>query len=520
MQPDVAPTGAPPIGEEAPAGTDLRAASLSGVRWVSLSRLVAELLTVVSAIVLARLIPPAGFGDAAVALGFTAIALGVAWVGFGTPLIQLKSIDRGEVEVATFLSVVTGAVLSIVTFFVLSPYVIGPIFGEQIAYLLKMASPIFFLSGASTVPNAMLQRRLDFRRLSQIEIVSLTAGPVAAIAVAAAAGLDGEAIVIGAVTTAFVGTVYTLFAAPLAVPRWRHPEARRVAGFGAFAALAAVTGTLYNNVDYLILGARLRPQEVGFYWRAYQLGIEYQSKVSGIMLRLALPLYSRAGSHAEMRRLREKMVRVHTIVLYPVLTTLIALAPVVVPLLFGAQWEQSVFPTQVLAVAGMGAVASVGTSSLMIAIGKPHVLFRFFLVLLAGYAAVVAVASGFGLHTVVVAVAGYQLIALAAQFFFLEHRQVGIPLREIWTALLPGLVGSAISLAIAYPLARLLDSSGVADVAVILVVGPVAVLVYVVALRLLFHDAWRELIALARAVVHRRAAAGEETPRPVAANGE
>ena len=103
MQPDIARTGAPPIGEEAPVGTDLRAASLSGVRWVSLSRLVAELLTVVSAIVLARLIPPAEFGHAAVALGFTAIALGVAWVGFGTPLIQMKSIDRGEVEVATFL---------------------------------------------------------------------------------------------------------------------------------------------------------------------------------------------------------------------------------------------------------------------------------------------------------------------------------------------------------------------------------------------------------------------------------
>jgi O-antigen/teichoic acid export membrane protein len=498
----------------------LRAASLSGVRWVSLSRLLAELLSVVSAIVLARLVPPAEFGHAAVALGFTAIALGVAWVGFGTPLIQMKSIDRGDVEVATFLSVVTGAVLSVVALFVLSPYLIDPVFGVRIAYLFKIASPIFLLSGASTVPNAMLQRRLDFRRISLIEIVSLAAGPVAAIGVAAFAGLDGEAVVLGALTTAIVGTVYTLLAAPLAVPRWRRSEARRVAGFGAFAALASVTGTLYNNVDYAILGARLRPQEVGFYWRAYQLGIEYQSKVSGIMFRLALPLYSRADGHAEMRRLRGKMVRIHTIVLYPVLTTLIALAPEVVPLLFGAQWERSVFPTQILAVAGMGAVASVGTSSLMIAAGKPHVLFRFFLVLLAGYVVVVAVASGFGLHTVVVAVAVYQLILLAAQFHFLEHRQVGIPLREIWTALLPGLVGSAISLAIAYPLARLLGSSGVPDVAVILGVGPVAVLVYVVALRLLFLEAWRELIELARAVMRRRAAAGEETPRPVAADGE
>jgi O-antigen/teichoic acid export membrane protein len=475
------------------------------------------LLALVSAIVLARLVPPAEFGYAAVALGFTAIALGVAWTGFGTPLIQMQSIDRGDVEVATFLSVVTGAALSFLTLFVLSPFVIDPLFGGRIAYLLALASPIFLLSAAGTVPNAMLQRRLDFRRISQIEILSLAAGPVAAIAVAAAAGLDGEAIVIGAVTTALVATIFTLLVAPLAVPRWRRQEARRVGGFGAFAALAAVTGTLYKNVDYAILGARLSPQEVGYYWRAYQLGIEYQSKFSGIVFRLALPLFSRAGGHAEMRRLRGKMARIHTIVLYPVLTTLIALAPEVVPLLFGAQWERSVFATQILAVVGMGAVAVVGTSSLMIAAGKPHVLFRFFLVLLVGYAAVVTVASGYGLHAVVVAVAVYELILRAAQLFFLDHREIGIPLGEIGTALIPGLVGSAISLAVAYPLARLLDSSGVADVVVILAVGPVAVLVYVVALRLLFHDSWRELIELVRAVVHRRTAAAEEPPRPAAA---
>ncbi len=520
MQPGVGGGTEPSIVDEEPVGTDLRAASVSSVRWVSFARLVAELLAVGSAVVLARLVPPAEFGHAAVALGFTAIGLGVAWTGFGTPLIQMKSIERGDVEVGTFLSITTGSVLSLLTLFVLSPYAIDPLFGGRIAYLLELASPIFLLSGASTVPNAMLQRRLDFRRISQIELVSLAVGPVAAITVAAAAGLDGEAIVIGAVTTALVGTVLTLLASPPAVPRWRRAEAQRVAGFGAYAALGAVTATLYKNVDYAILGARLRPQEVGYYWRAYQLGIEYQSKASGIVLRLALPLYSRSGGHTEMRRLRGKMVRVHTIVLYPVLTTLIALAPEVVPLLFGDQWERSVFPTQVLAVAGMGAVAAVGTNALMLAIGKPDVLFRFFLVVLTGYVAVVTVASGFGLHAVVIAVAVYQLIFLAAQFFLLEYRHVGIPLREIWAALLPGLVGSTISLAVAYPLARLLDSSGVVDVAVILLVGPVAVLVYLVALRLLFRDSWRELIGLVRMVARRRSADAEEIVPRVAAAGE
>jgi lipopolysaccharide exporter len=497
--------------------SDLRAASLSGARWVSLARLIAETLAVGSSVVLARLIPPAEFGRAAIALGFVAVALGIAWVGFGTPLIQMRSIEKEDIEVATLMSVATGVALTIASILLLAPFVVEPIFGGRVAYLLKLGSPVFFLSGISAVPTALLQRRLAFRRLSQIEILSVAAGPTAAIVLAAAVGLDGEALVLGGVATAFVGTVLTLLVSRLQAPRWRRREAARVASFGAFAALAAVTGTMFSNIDYVILGARLPAREVGLYWRGYQLGVEYQSKISGIMLRLALPLYSRAASLDEMRRLRSKMVRVNTIVLFPVLTTLIALAPELVPLVFGPAWEGAVFPTQILAIAGMGSVATVGSASVAFAVGKPRAVFYFFLLLLGGYVIVVTWASAYGLRTVVIAVAIYQVVLVAGQFYFLESRQAGIPLREIWAAILPAFVSSGISLAAAYPVARALAETGLADVFVILAAGTLAVAVYALALRVLFPASWRELIDLAREFVGRGKrgqddALGEITP--------
>jgi len=202
---------------------DLREASLSGARWVSLARLVGEVATVGSSVVLARLISPAEFGRAAIALGFAAVALGLAWVGLGSALIQLRSIEPEDAEVSTLLSVTLGAALSAVTLFLLAPYAIAPTFGERVAYLLELVSPVFLLSGIGTVPNALLQRRLAFRRLSQIDIASTIAGLAAAVALAAAAGLDGEAIVLGTVTTACVATAFTLLSSRPARPT---PRAR------------------------------------------------------------------------------------------------------------------------------------------------------------------------------------------------------------------------------------------------------------------------------------------------------
>jgi hypothetical protein len=72
------------------------------------------------------------------------------------------------------------------------------------------------------------------------------------------------------------------------------------------------------NADYLILAARLHPAQVGFYWRAFQLGVCYQDKISGIMLRTAFPdlcALRRLGSdaraaptdHAQSRRGQAKL---------------------------------------------------------------------------------------------------------------------------------------------------------------------------------------------------------------------
>jgi O-antigen/teichoic acid export membrane protein len=503
------PADGPATVEEARVeGGALREASISGVRWVTLSRVTAEVLAVSSTVALARLIPPAEFGHAAVALGFAAIALGISWLGFGTPLIQMEAITREDIEVATFLSVTTGLALTVATAFILCPYLIAPVFGGREAYLLRIASPIFALSGLATVPNALLQRKLAFRRTSQIEILSLAAGPIVAITLAAAVGLDAEALVSGALATALVSTTLTLLASRPSAARWRRREAANIAGFGAFSGLVGVTGALYLNIDYMILGARLSPTQVGFYWRAYTLGVDYQSKISGIMARLALPLYSRAGSAEDMRKLREKMIRVHTIVLYPVLTTLIAVAPEAVPLIYGPAWTPAVFPTQILAIAGMAAVASVGTAPLMFAVGKPRQLLFFILFLLSGYVLVVTGASGYGLRAVVVAVATYQVVLVIAQLYFLDSRQVGIPLAHSWRAIRPGLVGSAISCVVAYPTARMLASGGASDLVVILAAGTLAVAVYALVLRVVFPAGWAELFAFVRAFLGRR------KPRP------
>jgi lipopolysaccharide exporter len=480
---------------------EFRAASISTVRWATVARGVSEVVTIASAVVLARLIPPAEFGRVAIALGIATTAVSLTWAGLGSPLVQMRSIDSKDIEVATMISILAGLVMTALVLLV-AVFAVGPFVGHRVAYLLMLVSPVFILSALGTVPTALLQRRLAFRRLSQIEMASTVVGPGTAITLAAI-GLDAEAIIFGTLATAVVGTAATLVSARPVRPRWWRGRARQMSGFGAATGLAMGTWVLFTNIDYAILGARLSPRTVGIYWRAYQLGVEYQGKISSILLKVAFPLYSRAPNFEEMRSLRGKMVRVHTIVLYPFLTTLIAVAPEAIHVLFGSQWQDAVFPTQVLAVAGMATAAAAGTVQLALANGHARAVLQFFLVLLAGYAFVIYFASGYGLHAVVIAATVYQVILLAGQFYFLETRLVGIPLRETWGAVLPALVSSALSLAAAYPIARALEGRQLGDLVVLTVAAGVALVVYGAAVRLFFPSSWNEALRFTRAFARR-----------------
>ncbi len=45
----------------------------------------------------------------------------------------------------------------------------------------------------------------------------------------------------------------------------------------------------FQNCDYVIVGARLGALQAGYYFRAYTLGVVYQTKVSQVMNSARLP---------------------------------------------------------------------------------------------------------------------------------------------------------------------------------------------------------------------------------------
>lgn len=443
---------------------------------------------------LARLIAPAEFGVTVVAVFAAAVGQSLAVQGIGSFLVQHGEPSPGHHGAAVFLCVLVGLAGSL-AIAALALAVVPSLFGEREADLTLLAAPVMLLSSLGAVPMARLQRRLDFRRLAIVEAGMSFAGPLGAVALAVA-GVDAEALVGGLLVSAAVGTLLAAWYARPARPRWLPAEMREIAGFGMPAAGSSMLYVVQRNVDYVILAARLPAAQVGFYLRGFQLGSEYQSKISGILLRVAFPVLSRSRDLDEVRRIRARIIRVHAAALFPLLFGLIALAPVFVPLAYGDAWQPAAELTQVLAVAGLVSVLGTGTGPLLLATGHPRALFRYNLSAVVAYVAAVLIAVPHGLLTVCWAVAAVTAVSFLVLQYAVVEKVVGIPLAETLRDAIPALVCGLALLATAWAGVHLLDDAW-PDLAVLLVAGTAASAVYALALRLLFPSTWRDLTLLA-----------------------
>jgi PST family polysaccharide transporter len=479
--------------------SQLKDAAVSGIRWTTAARVGSEVVTFFSAVVMARLVPPSGFGEALVPTILLTLAVILTFEGYGSALVQRKAVEREHVEAALMASLLTGLVLSLAAA-AIGATVAAPVIGAKAAELTVVMSPVFLFAGLGAVSRGLLWRRLDFRRVSVIEVIALTVTAAVGIGLAVA-GLDAEAIVLAALAGAAATSLLLVVAAPPPLPRWRPRQLREVLAFGLPASGAGLTYVAITNSTLAVVAVRLSASQAGLFWRSFQLGVVYQEKISGIMLRLAFPVYSRTADLAELLRFHERATRIHAAVLLPLLSILIVTAPELVPWVFGERWAPAVAPVQILAVAGMIAAVLTGYPQIMLAAGRPRALLFFNLGLLVLYAVASWLAAPYGITTLACAVVGIHLILLVAVYAGLFRGVLGIPVRRLVTDLVPAVVGSAVLLAVALPLVSVLRTEDAPTFFLVAGTALAGGVVYLATLSTFFHPIWDDLLALIRRVV-------------------
>lgn len=348
----------------------------SGLIWKFAERILAQGMSFLVSVVLARILMPADYGVISLILVFINIANVFVTSGFNTALIQKK--DANSVDFSTnFYCSLGTSILVYAILFISAPWIASFYEMSDLVQILRVFALRIPLSAYSAIQHAYVERNMIFKRYFFSTLGGTLISGIVGI-IMAIYGFGAWALV----AQYFTNTIVDIFVLSITVP-W-HPEltfswksAKRMMNYGWKILAADLSGTFFDQLRSLIVGKAYTSADLAFYNKGNQLPNLITTNISASIMTVLFPAIANISD--EKKRVKEmtrRAVKTMSFVMFPMLFGLAAVAQPLVDILFTSKWGEVVPFVQILSVSS--AISLIGGVSLQAikAIGKSDIILK------------------------------------------------------------------------------------------------------------------------------------------------
>jgi O-antigen/teichoic acid export membrane protein len=361
------------------AGEELQRRAKLGAVALAIRTVVLQLAILGGGVALRRKLAVSDFGAIAIAQVALQFLAYFGDAGFAAALVQ-KPEQPSQLELSSIfcLQLATSTVI-VVAVWVFAPQLVGfwPDLPASAVWLFRALSLNLLLTAARVVPTVLMERDLQYTRLSILEVLLIV--PYYGVALALAyAGWGVYAIVAAILAQASFGVVGAFAMRP-----WRPSLAinrdalRPILRFGVVFQLKNVVGFLSGAVTPVYAGRVLGQTQLGLLGWAQETAY-FPLRLVEIISRISFPLYSRLQHDpARMARLVERSVQLCAMVTLCFVGLVLGLGPNIASVIYTVKWLPAVPMLYVYAIAiGFGFLTPL-VAPMFDAIGKPKVNLKF-----------------------------------------------------------------------------------------------------------------------------------------------
>ena len=364
-----------------PPQVDVGKRATGGVLWLTAQKWAIRLFSFVTIALLTRLLSPEDFGTLAAASTVLPFFYLLADLGFAAYIVQAAKITERMLSTAFWFSLLAGFVLF--GSLLLAAPALGQVFGNPaVVPVLQALSPWVLVTAAGSVPTAILRREMRFATIAGQGAAAAVVAQVIAL-VLAFGGFGVWALVGQTLAAPVVSTILVWITV-----RWRpsrsfdRSDFAKMSRFGGLVLGVEFVAMLRAWGEAAVISASLGAAALGFMSVGQRLVQIVQDLTGSAIVPVTNVAFARIRESRE--RLQSAYVRalrtVYFVLSLP-LTIVAVAAPLIVPIIFGKGWTESVQVAQVLALAGTLSVAAWLDHGLMYALGKPGTWFVYALVI-------------------------------------------------------------------------------------------------------------------------------------------
>ena len=417
--------------------------------WSALDRLGIQSVQLGLSIIMARILMPSDYG----LIGMIALYVAVAGMfvdgGFSATIVQRQSLEPDEIVSVFYLNIAVGLLASILLC-AISPWLSSFYHQPSLLPITRVMGVCVLIGSFGVVPAAILYRRMDLRRMAQINFIATPLSGVAGIA-SALCGYGVWSLIVQQLVASALTTALSWWYSQLRLRgRFRLHLLRTILPFSLRIFATGLSGSVSDNLSYAAIGKLFRPADVGFYTRAFSLARLPMDALDMTLGRVFLPMLSRL--QAEVGQFTSKTRRyleISTITVIPIMSLLAVVSAPLVSCLLTEKWSPCVPYLRLFCLAAVFWLWQRAHINILTAKGLASLLVRMEMAKRLLQALVLAATIWYGMMIVVV---GQVLVAIVGFFFHaaMARRSVPYSSREQCRDLLPSCFAGALVAAVAW----------------------------------------------------------------------
>lgn len=418
---------------------------LSSFIWSFGERILAQIVSLVVGVVLARLLTPDDYGAVSIVMVFITICNVFVTSGFGTAIVRQKEASSVDFNTAFFLSFFVSILLYVVIF-ISAPYIAQFYENEILQPVMRVLGIWIILSAFSNIQQAYLQRQMKFKKFFIASLVGTSMSCVVGIGMALA-DFGVWALVAQYLTNTTINTAVLFF-----VGDWKPKvefsihSVKSIYSFGWKMLGSNLIYTLSNDIRSLIIGKVFGSSDLAYYDQGKKYPAVIVDNVDVAIAKVMLPTFSRAQSDLKgLKELLRKSIRVGIYIVAPLMCGFAAVANSFVVLILSEKWLSAVPFIQIMCIAYMTRPLEELCHRVTLAIGKSGTV-MVVMAVINGVSLMLTVVAAFVLRSVLWIALFYLVHTLVSLlcFMFIANRNLAYRVNEQLSDITPAILISAV----------------------------------------------------------------------------
>lgn len=333
--------------------SELKKKTLKGMFWSAVERFSTQGVQFIFGIILARLLTPSDYGMIAMLTIFIAISQTFIDSGFANAVI--RKIDRTQKDLCTvFFFNIFMSIACYIVIFCAAPFIARFYEMPELALILRVLGLRLIIQAFGIIQNITLTIKLDFKKQAKISLLSSIISGFAGIYFAYTGHGVWSLVYQSLLGTTLIALMYWFFI------RWRptsffsKESFKYLFSFGSKLLASGLLDTLYKNIYPLVIGKFYSPAQLGGYSKAEHFAQFPSSNITGILQRVSFPVLSEL--QRDRNKLREgylKFLKSATLLIFPLMMGLLALAQPLTLLLLTDKWAEMIILLQLICLSMM-----------------------------------------------------------------------------------------------------------------------------------------------------------------------